>query len=286
MKKIGIIDYFIDEWHSNVYTELFEKANEELGLDYQISYGYAEIDKEGRLTTDEWCKKKNITRCHSIEELCELSDNILILAPANPERHLKYAQMALPYGKATYIDKTFAPDLKTAKEIFDIAQKYGTKIFTSSALRYAEEIAEYSNVKNVIITGNGRSLEEYIIHQIEMAVKMTNGQKAESVHVFNQQNQATIVIRFGNASATLNYSTSKCGFSVDVETESERCDYKKIEKGTEFYFLLRSILSFFDSNIEPVSKDETLAVLSIRDAILKGVGAAYGEKILVENYTD
>ena len=73
MKKIGIIDYFIDEWHSNVYTELFEKANEELGLDYQISYGYAEIDKEGRLTTDEWCKKKNITRCHSIEELCELS---------------------------------------------------------------------------------------------------------------------------------------------------------------------------------------------------------------------
>ena len=27
MKKIGIIDYFIDEWHSNVYTELFEKAN-------------------------------------------------------------------------------------------------------------------------------------------------------------------------------------------------------------------------------------------------------------------
>ena len=80
MKKIGIIDYFIDEWHSNTYLGLFEKANKELGLDYQVAYGYAEIDKEGRLTTDEWCKKNNIVRCHSIEELCEKSDNILILS--------------------------------------------------------------------------------------------------------------------------------------------------------------------------------------------------------------
>ena len=55
---------------------------------------------------------------HSIEELCEKSDNILILAPANPETHLKYAKIALSYGKTTYIDKTFAPDLKTAKEIY------------------------------------------------------------------------------------------------------------------------------------------------------------------------
>ena len=197
---------------------------------------------------------------------------------------MKYAKIALSYGKTTYIDKTFAPDLKTAKEIFKIAEKYNTKIFTSSALRYAEEIAEFSDVKNVIITGGGRSLEEYIIHQIEMAVKLTKGQKAESVHVFNREKQATIVVCFGDKSATLNYSQSGCGFSVDVETENAYCDYKRIEKGTEFYFLIKSILTFFDSNIEPFAKEETLVILSIRDAILKGIKAACGEKMFVEDY--
>ena len=42
MKKIGIIDYFIDEWHSNKYLGLFEQANKELGLDYKVAYGWAE----------------------------------------------------------------------------------------------------------------------------------------------------------------------------------------------------------------------------------------------------
>ena len=140
MKKIGIIDYFIDEWHSNTYLSLFEQASKALGVDYKVVYGYAEVEKEGKMLTDDWCKKNNIIRCQTIEELCEKSDNILILAPANPETHLKYAEKALAYGKTTYIDKTFAPDLETAKKIFELAEKYNTKIFTSSALRFAETI--------------------------------------------------------------------------------------------------------------------------------------------------
>ncbi len=282
MKKIGIIDYFIDEWHSNTYLGLFEKANEELGLDYKIAYGYAEVEKEGRLTTEEWCRKNNIERCESIEELCEKSDNILILAPANPETHLKYAKVALPYGKTTYIDKTFAPDLQTAKEIFAIAEKYGTKIFTSSALRFPDEMADLSDVKNVIITGGGGSLEEYIIHQIEMAVKLCGDEPARRVHVFNREKQATVVIDFESKSATLNYSNSRCGFSVDVESRGDRCDYRKITSGTEFYNLIKTILTFFETSVVPFEQSETLQILAIRDAILKAITQGYGQCVCVE----
>ena len=284
MKKIGIIDYFIDEWHSNTYLGLFEKANKELGLDYEVAYGYAEINHEDRLTTEEWCKKNNIIRCNTIEELCERSDNILILAPANPETHLKYAKIALSYGKTTYIDKTFAPDLATAKEIFAIAEKYNTKIFTSSALRYAEEIADYTDVKSVIVKGSGRSLEEYIIHQIEMAVKLTQGAKAEYLQVFNSEKQASIALKFEGKTATLNYSNSGCSFSVDVETDNGKCEFKNIEKGTEFYRLIEGILKFFETNEEPFDKKETLAVIAIRDAIIQGVSGEYGQRIFIENY--
>ena len=283
MKKIGIIDYFIDEWHSNTYLGLFEKASKELGVDYKVTYAYAEVEQPGKMLTDDWCAKNNVTRCYSIEELCEKSDNILILAPANPETHLKYAQIALSYGKTTYIDKTFAPDLQTAKEIFAIAEKYNTKIFTSSALRYAEEIAGYTNVKNVMIKGGGRSLEEYIIHQIEMAVKMTGGAQAEQVHVFHSAKQSTTVVEYADKTVTLSYSNSGWGFSVDVETENVNCEFRNIEKGTEFYRLVESIVKFFETNEEPFDKKETLAVLAIRDAIMKGI--SNGEKTIpVENY--
>ena len=283
MKKIGIIDYFIDEWHSNTYLGLFERASKALGVDYKVTYAYAEVEQPGKMLTDDWCAKNNVTRCYSIEELCEKSDNILILAPANPETHLKYAQIALSYGKTTYIDKTFAPDLQTAKEIFAIAEKYNTKIFTSSALRYAEEIAGYTNVKNVMIKGGGRSLEEYIIHQIEMAVKMTGGAQAEQVHVFHSAKQSTTVVEYADKTVTLSYSNSGWGFSVDVETENANCEFKNIEKGTEFYRLVESIVKFFETNEEPFDKKETLAVLAIRDAIMKGI--SNGEKTIpVENY--
>jgi hypothetical protein len=284
MKKIGIIDYFIDEWHSNTYLGLFEKASQALGVDYKVEYAYAEVEVDGKMRTDDWCAKNNVTRCNTIEELCEKSDNILILAPANPETHLKYAEAALKYGKTTYIDKTFAPDLETAKAIFAVAEKYNTKIFTSSALRYAEEIEGYDNVKNVMIKGGGRSLEEYIIHQIEMAVKLTKGEQAKLVHVFSGDKQSTMVVEYENRAVTLSFSNSGWGFSVDVETDKANCEFKNVEKGTEFYRLVESIVKFFETNEEPFDKKETLAVLAIRDAIMKGVSGAYGKSIPVETY--
>ena len=284
MKKIGIIDYFIDEWHSNTYLSLFEQASKALGVDYKVMYGYAEVEKEGKMPTDDWCKKNNIIRCQTIEELCEKSDNILILAPANPETHLKYAEIALKYGKTTYIDKTFAPDLETAKKIFELAEKYNTKIFTSSALRFAEEIENYTDIKNAIITGGGSSLEEYVIHLIEMAVKMTQGAKVENVHVFSREKQSTIVIEFVGKAVTLNFSRSGWDFYVDVEKSDGGCEYKKVEKGTHFYRLVESIVKFFESNEEPFNKKETLAVLAIRDAVMKGMKGEFGPRIPTENY--
>ena len=126
-------------------------------------------------------------------------------------------------------------------------------------------------MKNLIIKGGGRSLEEYIIHQIEMAVKLTKGAQAKFVHVFNSAKQATLVVEYADKTATLSYSNSGWGFSVDVETDKANCEFKNVEKGTEFYRLVESIVQFFETNEEPFNKQETLAVLAIRDAIMKGV---------------
>ena len=123
-----------------------------------------------------------------------------------------------------------------------------------------------------------------IIHQIEMAVKLTQGAKPEYLHVFNSQKQTAIAVKMEDKTAMLNYSNSGWGFSVDVETEKANCEYKNIEKGTEFYRLVESIVKFFETNEEPFDKKETLAVLAIRDAIMKGVSGEYGQRIPVEKY--
>jgi len=284
MKKIGIIDYFIDEFHSNEYLGLFEKANKELGLDYQIMYAYADVNKEGRLTTDEWCQKNHVTRCFSIEELCEKSDKLLILAPANPETHLEYAKKALRYGKDAYIDKTFAPDLETAKAIFSVAAENGVKIFSSSALRYTKELEEMNGADSLIVTGGGRSLEEYIIHQIEMAVKLL-GTNARSVQVHHHKNQTSIAVDFSGKTAVLNYSNSSCGFSVDAGFgDKASCLYRKCEDQEYFYGLAKSILTFYESEKIPFDNRETLCVIAIRDAILKGTISVPGERIAVQPF--
>ena len=149
MKTIGFIDYFLDEWHANSYPAWIKEAAEKLGSDVKLTYAWAEKNSENGLTTSEWCEKFGTEKCDTLKEICEKSDYLIVLAPSNPEKHLEYAKEVLKYGKRTYIDKTFAPDYKEAKEIFDIAEKYGTEIFSSSALRYASELNAVKNAKNL-----------------------------------------------------------------------------------------------------------------------------------------
>ncbi len=282
MKKIGIIDYYIDEWHANTYIELFERANKEMNLDYRLSYVWAELDHFGDgLPTAEWCKKNHMEQCASIAELCEKSDNILILAPSDPQTHLGFAREALKCGKTTYIDKTFADSVESAKEIFALSEKYGAKIFSTSALRYAKDIEDLENIESLIITGGGRSLQEYVIHQIEMAVKLV-GTDATELRLFNRDCQATVVIDFAGKPVTLNWSTGAMPFCVNAQIHGkDECEYRPINDDDFFYGLVKDIYNFFETDKFPFDSEETVTAIAIRDAILKASKLAPGTPVKI-----
>ena len=173
MKTIGFVDFYLSEWNANNYPAWIKQANEKLGLDYKVAYAWAEQDLSpvyGK-TTEEWCSEYGVEQCATLKGLCEKSDVILVLAPSNPEKHLGYAEEVLKYGKNTYIDNTFAPDFKTAGKIFAIAKQYGTKFFSSSALRYGTELCEVKDAVKVATKGGGSNHPEYIVHQAVMVVK-------------------------------------------------------------------------------------------------------------------
>lgn len=268
MKKIGFIDYYISEWHANNYPAWIREACEKNNLQFEIAYAWAEkdISPVDGVSTDEWCRKNNVERCESIKELCEKSDYILILAPTNPEKHLPYAKEALTFGKPTYIDKTFTPDLAEAKEIFAIAKRYDTPFFSTSALRYGEELNDFLSPECVMTTGGGSNLAEYLIHQVEMVVKLLKS-PAKRVMVSCQRKQRICrVVTENGKEATMVYAY-RLPFSVCSEESDGTSCYRAI-KSDYFRILMDDILRFYESGKPSFDTAQTLEAMRLREAIL------------------
>lgn len=274
MKKIGFVDYYISEWHANNYPEWIKAASERMGEDFVLAYAWAELDisPEDGVSTAEWCASHGVEQCSDIAELCTKSDYIIVLSPSNPEKHLKYASEVFKFGKRTYIDKTFAPDYRTAKEIFSLAEGAGASFFSSSALRFADELAAFRPTDLLSVFGGGRSLEEYIIHQVEMAVKI-RGVGAEAVTVYGAEAGGfKVEISYPDLLRTvLNYNDAN-SFAV---SDGER----RAEIASPFFEnLISDILRFFKSGEVSFDTGETLEVMKIREAAVKGC-ASLGERI-------
>ena len=272
MKNIGFVDYYISEWHANNYPAWVKRAAEELGLDYTVKYAWAERDISlvDGVSTDEWCANMGVTKCDTIKELCEKSDVIIVLAPSNPEKHLEYAKMVLPYGKPTYIDKPFSDTRENAKEIFAIAEKYNTPFFSTSALRYAEELGAVESCSAITTFGSGSNLEEYIIHQAEMVVKkMGLGAKAIKAQRIGQSQYSFAIKYDDDRAAGMNFAPGGTPFVVTMTPkDSAEVVYKVIESDF-FVYLIKDILKFFESKTPAFDINETLEVNKLLVAAIK-----------------
>jgi len=271
MKKIGFADYYMSEWHANNYPAWMKEANAQLGLDYELAYAWAEEDVSPRdgVTTDQWCAQNGAQRCGTLEELCEKSDVIVILAPSNPEKHLQYAQVVLPYGKPTYIDKSFAPDYETACKIFALAEPAKTPFFSSSALRYATELAQCPDCREIMTTGSGRSVDEYIIHQAEMVV-VKLGAGAAEIRAEQAGNAAyTFHVRYpDDRRATMTYAKNALPFTLWMSDGAEQAVYTPVN--SEFFkLLIRDMLRFFNEGTVSFDPAQTLEVMKLRKGAVR-----------------
>ena len=267
MKTIGFIDYFLNEWHANEYPAMIRAYNEKNGTDYQVKYAWEETSTLGGMTTEEWCEKYGAQPCASIEEVCEKSDFVVVLAPSNPEKHLAYAKAVFACGKNPYIDKTFAPDYATAKAIFDLANEYGVQFFSSSALRYASELNAYMGTANTIFTtGGGSNFDEYIIHQIEMAVKCL-GVGAEQVRYTKNADQEWVEVAYANGKVAKMMFAPCMPFAVTVADENGS-NYLPIESAF-FDGLIADILHFFATGEKSFDGAQTLEVIKIREGAIQ-----------------
>ncbi len=269
MKKIGFIDYYLSEWHANNYPQWIREANEALGTDYVVAYAWGELDLSPKYgeTSAQWCEKMGVELCATIEEVCEKSDVLLILAPSDPDRHLVYATTALRYGKPTYIDKTFAPNLVDAQKIFALASTYNTPFFSTSALRYAAELEKCGTPEALLITGGGSNLPEYLVHLVEMAVPLLNDPMAcvriEEVGEARQCYVETV----GGKRATLTWAPP-LPYTVWASEKGKPSVYTSV-KSDFFKGLMADILRFYETGEPPFDPAQTLEVMRVREALLR-----------------
>lgn len=263
MKKIGFVDYYLSEWHANNYPAWMAEVCKEKGLDYQVAYAWGELETSplDGVTSAQWCEKNGVELCATIDELCQKSDVILVLAPSNPEKHLQYAKAVLPYGKTTYIDKTFAPDLATAEEIFSIAAQYKTPVFSSSALRYATELETETPTRVMMVTGAGSSVEEYVVHLAEMVVRKL-GVGAKSILCDACGKLRTFHLSYEDDREALMVFGPKLPYTLQMTDGEGKPKYAPV-KSAFFPGLMAEILRYYESGESSVTPEETLEVMRI-----------------------
>lgn len=275
MLKIGFIDYYLDEWHANNYPEFIKRQS---GGRYEVCYAYGKIDSPiGGITNREWAEKQNIQLLSSIEEVIEKSDMLIVLSPDNPEMHLELTDLPLKSGKLVYVDKTFAPDKETAIKIFENAEVHGTKCFSSSALRFSSELKDINTDKIYKIYSEGPgTYDMYSIHQIEPIMGLMKV-RAKKVMALGDKLHPSLIIEFEDGRCVQMYhrfDAEPGTFRITTCYEDNTADVYVI-KSDYFSLFIDAMIEFFDTGIIPVPKEQTIDVISVREAGLKAFETPY-----------
>lgn len=272
MKTIGFIDLFLDEWHANHYPTWIRESR--MGGEWNMTLAWAERDREGGVSTDDWCANFGARRAKSLQEVVEKSDALVILSPDNPERHEDLTELAAACQKPVYVDKTFAPDLATATRIMSRFEKGRTPMFSSSALRFAQEFEAMAEkglvpggVHSVSTRGPG-VMGRYGIHQVEMIVALmglgikrvlTTGAKTAPHTVFEYEDGRRGQMTLMNG----------VPFQIGVQGPGGDFHCQKIED-VFFKRFIDQMLGFFSNPTAlPVPGRQTLQIISAIEAALK-----------------
>jgi len=275
MKKIGIIDHYLDNWHANHLPEWLE--NETHG-EYRICYAWGSYspadgeEPEGRerhRSSATWCRDYGVELCDGPADVVKKSDVLMVLAPNTPEQHIELSKDALASGKRTYIDKTFATDVEMAKKIFAMAEAGNTPMFSTSALRFSTELRDVprEGIRTIQSRGGG-VFQIYAIHQLEMIVVLM-GTAAKRVMAIGTEEAPQLIVEF-EGGRWASWGHFNCDFGMALAYDGGN---KLVVPKFSDYFpnFVHELIDFFETGALKAQKAETMAVIGIREAGLKAL---------------
>ncbi|HVE40214.1 MAG TPA: Gfo/Idh/MocA family oxidoreductase [Planctomycetota bacterium] len=264
-KRIGFVDDNLDNFHARVYLEALRGPLKERG--FVVSGAFALQQEKSKA----WAAKNNLDVFGQIAELDKVVDVYAVLAPSTPKTHEELCDLVLPFGKTTFVDKTFAPDVATAERIFKKADQHKAALQSSSALRYTavqkvvQELGR-DQVRHVVAWCPGGSYDEYAVHAVELAVSCL-GPDAQSLMRRGTDPESQLLINYsGGRTAVINvYIKRKTPYAASITTAKES-RYLEVDTKPLFVDAASALLDFFAAGKEQVDRRETMAVMKILEA--------------------
>ncbi|EIP97454.1 putative dehydrogenase [Opitutaceae bacterium TAV1] len=264
-KKIGFIDYYIDEWHANNYPAFIRDSR--FSDRYEVAFAWEAISPLGKKPLADWCREQGVRPARNVEQVVETCDYLIVLSPDNPEQHEALADLPLRSGKPVYIDKPFAPSLEAAARLFAKAEAHGTPVMSCSALRFgsaleqtlAQEVGDAT--VHFAATRGGGIFPVYAIHQLEMLV-MTLGVGARRVmHCGNLRSDLMLIDYADGRRGAVNLMD---GHPFQMSLRYGQDKSAVISQMDDFFpRFIDGMLTFFDTGESLVPKEETLEIAAL-----------------------
>ena len=210
----------------------------------------------------------------SIEALCEQVDAVL-LESVDGRPHLEQARPVIRAGKPLFIDKPVAGTLRDAIEIYRLAKKHKTPVFSSSSYRFYDGLVELKKtdvgeIRSVISYGPAHlephhpDMFWYGVHPTEALFAIMGTGCGTVVRAATAD---TDIItgswsggRLGTLHALRTGSTPHKVIVFGTKAVAEQ------QKGGTYAPLVREIMKFFQTRVAPVLPEETIEIFAFMEA--------------------
>ena len=216
-------------------------------------------------------RKLGVEIVASVEELLTKAD-VFMLETNDGRRHLEQALPVLKAGKRLFVDKPMAASLADAMAIFQVADKYGVPVFSTSSLRYIKGMKEVKEGAAGKILGaetySPASLEKthpdffwYGIHGVEtLFAAMGTGCKSV-VRVSTPDTDVAVgTWSDGRIGSFRGLRAGKREYGGTVFGEKA---IVKLGAYNGYNPLLEEIIKFFETGVEPFPRAETLEIMAL-----------------------
>ena len=279
--RIGIIG--LDTSHSVAFTKIFNDpaAADDLG-GFRVVAAYPKGSNDIEISVSRIAgftkeiEALGVYIVSSIEELINRVD-VVLLETNDGRLHLEQALPVLKAGKKLFIDKPLSATLPGVLSIFEAAKKYKVPVFSSSSLRYFENVGDIEMGKIGRVTGadtfSPATLEKthsdlfwYGIHGVEMLFTVLGAGCKTVSRVFTDGTEIVVGLWDENRIGTFRgLRSGKTDYGGIVFGEK---DLLTIKPGKDYGYrsLLVKIVEFFQTGKPPVTPEETIEIYAFMTA--------------------
>ena len=277
--KIGIIG--LDTSHSTAFSKLINMGGEDWANGFKVVAAYPYGSQTIKSSYEripkyiEEVKTYGVEVVGSIQELLDKVDCVF-LETNDGRLHLEQAVAVFKAGKKIFIDKPVGATLADAIAIYELAEKYGIKTFSSSALRFASanvaaRAGEYGNIFGADCYSPHKKEPThpdygfYGIHGVESLYTIM-GTGCKEVCCMSSELGDVVVGKWKDGRIGTFRAVVKGPSGYGGTILSAKKKYSPAGKYEGYKPLLEEVLEFFRTDVPPISSEETIEIFTFMKA--------------------